>query len=106
MSAVAALSIVCWSFWRILVSLMMLVSRSLSLRAAKCSFCASSVRLMYCAFSLAASFFARVVLPTQGVPVTRMTRLLMRGYWVNGNSYCLRMRLWCGLASWCVAFGP
>ena len=58
---------------------MMVVSRSLSLRAVKCSFCASSVRLMYCAFSLAASFFARVVLPVQGVPVMRMTRLFMGG---------------------------
>lgn len=67
---------VCWIFFFILVSSIMVVSRSWSLPKVRFSFVASSVRLMYSAFSSWASVLAVLVFPTLGVPVMRITCLV------------------------------
>ena len=64
------------SFCCIASSFMMIVWRFLSSPRVSLLVLAYSVRLMYSASSLVARFFAVVVLPTHGVPVTRMTRFM------------------------------
>ena len=49
---------------------------------------------MYSALSLVVSAFAVVVLPVQGVPVMRMTRLFMKVLVWLRNSYCFRLLIW------------
>ena len=71
-----------FSLRRILISSITIVPLSLSSVLDRCSCSVSSVKLMYCALSFCASLFARVVFPTAGVPVMRMTRLVIVAYLV------------------------
>jgi len=86
----SVLSMIVCSFLRILFSLIRRVLRFLSLLVVRCSFSASSVRFMYKALSCLLRWRARVVFPTQGVPVTRMTRLFIVVNSVGGNFYLFR----------------
>jgi len=76
------------SFLRILSSLIMMVFLSLSSPLIRFSFSASSVKLMYAALSFLLSSRARVVFPTQGVPVMRMTRLFITVNALQGIFIC------------------
>ena len=71
----------CLSLRRIFASSITVVPLCLSSVLAKCSCSVSSVRFTDCALRFWASLFARVVFPTAGVPVMRMTRLFMVAYW-------------------------
>ena len=68
------------SFCRIFSSLIMVVLRCLSSPSVRLCFSVNSVRLMYRAFSFLVSCLAVVVFPVHGVPVMRMTRLIMFSY--------------------------
>src|SRR3990170_6063807 len=101
----ASFSIIFLSFLRILASLIMAVFLFSSSPSVRFSFSASSVRFMYNASSSLASLREMVVLPTHGVPVTRIVCLsifqlpcLVEEWLGWGNSYWLRLRivLWAG----------
>jgi hypothetical protein len=78
------------SFCCMAFSFMMVVWRFLSSPVVKPCVLAYSVRLMYNASSFVVSCLATVVLPTQGVPVMRMTRF-MGLFEVSCGSYWLRI---------------
>src|SRR3990170_335917 len=83
-------------FLRIFASSMMVVSRCLSSASSRSLLLANSVKLMYSASSSAATFWAKVVLPTHGVPVRRMTRLFMIALWWEE----ILIACVCALVSW------